>query len=242
MTVNGRERHRNRTPFLYCAGFVVAASLATPGACAPAPTAPQVVNFTIVSQCGPTIILHKAYVSSEDGHKTTYVDLSRETSVFYSGHVAVPPGRYDIGVNVGKNRDQCFGGSAVAVLPGRQRDIGIRVGRYGRVVDAHSFLYGTLPISGFFRGDLVGSGDDIPVDIEHLAYYINNVSPGIYLLKLFYGPESTLECRITVTIPTQGARADIDLQKVRVCLGFGYHLGTGERGFIQLFPSPSPSP
>jgi hypothetical protein len=206
MTVNGQRRHQNHAYFSCCATFVVAASLATSGVSAEAPTAPQVINFSIVSQCGPSAILNKAYVTSEAGRETSYVRLTRETSEFYTGHVAVLPGRYNIGVNVGENRDQCFGGSTVAVLPGRQRDIGIRVGRLGSVVDAHAFLYGTLPMSGFFRGDLVGRGFDNPVDIDHLAYYINNVWPGVYLLKLFYGPESTLECRTTVTIPAQGAR------------------------------------
>ena len=79
------------------------------------------------------------------------------------------------------------------------------------------------------------------VEVDSGAYYVEHEYPGAYLLKLTYG--DSLECRIPVVIPQRGMRLDISMQQAQQCLGFPYHHPeTGERGFILLFPSPSPSP
>jgi hypothetical protein len=107
--------------------------------------------------------------------------------------------------------------------------------------DAHAFLYGTLPFGGFVRGTLIGKRGEEPVEIGGGAYYAEHEYPGTYVLKLSY--DDSLECRIPVEIPERGRRLDISAQGAQQCLGFPYHYpSTGERGFIPLFPSPSPSP
>ena len=135
-----------------------------------------------------------------------------------------------------------LGGTEITVLPGRVRNVGIVVTPLGSGhYDAHAFLDGTLPFTGFVRGALIGNGYNDPVEIDAGAYYAEHEYPGTYLLKLSYG--DSLECRIKVVIPQAGMRLDINVQQAQECLGFPHHYpATGERGFILLFPLPSPSP
>ena len=129
-------------------------------------------------------------------------------------------------------------------MPNRDRNVGTAVTPLGNGhYDAHAFLYGTLPFTGFVRGALVGEKFEIPIEVDAGAYYAEHAYPGKYLLKLFYG--DSLECLLPVVVPQQGTgtRLDISVKQAQQCLGFPYHIpSTGESGFIQLFPSPSPSP
>lgn len=201
----------------------------------------QAINITIVSRCGASVALEKAQVSSEEGRQIEEVPLTRLGPFVYSGHAAVAPGRYLVGASAGS---KCFGGAKITVLPGRDRNVGTEVTPLGNGHnDAHAFLYGTLPFVGFVRGSLVGEKFEIPIEVDAGAYYVEHALPGNYLLKLSYG--DSLECRLPVVVPQQGTgtRLDISVQQAQQCLGFPYHIpSTGERGFIQLFPSPSPSP
>ena len=128
------------------------------------------------------------------------------------------------------------------MLPGRARNFGIEVTPIGSThYDAYAFLDGTLPFAGFVRGTLTSKGFEDPVEVDAGAYYAEHEFPGRYLLKLSYG--DFLECRLAVVIPPRGIRLDIRVQQAQQCLGFPYHYpATGERGFILVFPSPSPSP
>jgi hypothetical protein len=201
----------------------------------------QAINLSIVSRCGASVVLEKAQVSSEDGRPIAEVPLTRLGPFFYGGHVSVAPGRYLVGASAGS---KCFGGAEITVLPNRDRNMGIVVAPLGNGhYDAHAFLYGTLPFAGFVRGSLVGEKFEIPIEVDVGAYYAEHAYPGKYLLKLSYG--DSLECRLPVVVPQQGTgtRLDISVQQTQQCLGFPYRIpSTGERGFIQLFPSPSPSP
>jgi hypothetical protein len=220
------------------AGFVVIASMSL-SSLALADAESQSVNLTIVSRCGASTVLEKAELNKEDGRAAADIPLTRLGAFLYSGHVTVAPGRYLVGANV---RSKCWGGREITVLPGRVRNVGIEVTTLGSGhYDAHAFLYGTLPITGFVRGSLIGKGSEDPVEIDAGAYYAEHEYPGTYLLKLSYG--DSLECRIPVVIPQEGMRLDISVQEAQHCLGFPYHYpATGERGFILLLPSPSPSP
>jgi hypothetical protein len=197
------------------------------------------VNLTVVSRCGASLVLEKAGLNLEDGHPVAEISLTRVGLFFYSGHATVQPGRYLVGASAGS---KCWGGTEITVLPGHVRNAGVEVTPLGSGHnDAHAFLYGTLPFAGFVRGALIGKRFEDPIEIDGDAYYAEHEYPGIYLLKLSYG--DSLECRITVVIPQRGMRLDISVQQAQQCLGFPYHYpATGERGFIPLFPSPSPSP
>ena len=211
-----------------------------------AETSSQTVNLTIVSRCGASVLLEKAGLNMEDGRPVTDIPLTRVGLFFYTGHATVLPGRYLVGASV---PPKCWGGTGITVLRGHDRAIGIEVtpGGSGHN-DAHAFLYGTLPFAGFVSGTLTYvsgplnlKGAEEPVEIDSAAYYVEHAYPGAYLLKLSYG--DSLECRMTVVIPKQGVRLDISAQQAQQCLGFPYHYpSTGERGFIPLFPSPSPGP
>ncbi|HTV73415.1 MAG TPA: hypothetical protein VME66_06920 [Candidatus Acidoferrales bacterium] len=202
----------------------------------------QTVNLTVVSSCGVSVVLGKATMSTDNGYQVD-VPLARVGAHFYAGHAGVAPGRYHVGVPVIRGatpRSDCWGGTEVTVLPGHDRDVGIQVVTLGEHYDAHAFLNGTLPFPGFVRGSLIGKSYDSPVEIDDGAYFVEHQFPGRYLLKLSYG--DSLECRIAVVIPEQGMRFDVSVQRAQECLGFPYHYpSTGERGFVRLFPSPSPS-
>lgn len=220
-------------------GVIVGLSYSPHIAWADAPS--QAINITIVSRCGASVALEKAWVSSEDGREIADVFLTRLGSFLYTGHTAVAPGRYLVGASIGS---KCWGSTDVTVLPNRDRNVGTEVTPLGNGHhDAHAFLYGTLPFAGFVRGSLVGEKFEIPIEVDAGAYYAEHAIPGKYVLKLSYG--DSLECRLTVVVPQQGTgtRLDISVKQAQQCLGFSYHIpSTGERGFIQLFPSPSPSP
>ena len=175
----------------------------------------------------------------ENGRLVTDIPLTRVGSYFYVGHTAVAPGHYLVAASL---PPKCWGGLEITVLPGHDRNVGIEVSPLGSGhYDAHAFLYGTLPFAGFVRGTLIGKGLEKPIEVDVGAYYAEREYPGSYLLKLSYG--DSLECRIPVIIPQRGVRLDISLQRAQECLGFPYHYPTtGERGFVPLFPSPSPSP
>lgn len=223
--------------------FVIIAAIALPGA-ASAETTSQTVNLTVVSRCGASIMLEKAGISTEDGRTSVDMPLTRVGLFFYTGRAPVAPGHYHVGALVrgATARHDCWGGSEITVLPGHDRNVGIEVTPLGAAhYDAHAFLYGTLPFEGFVRGTLVGKSYELPVEVGGGAYYAEHEFPGSYVLKLSYG--DSLECRIPVVIPEQGLRLDINVQQAQQCLGFPYHLpATGERGFVPIFPSPSPSP
>jgi hypothetical protein len=201
----------------------------------------QAINISIVSRCEASVVLEKAQVSSEDGRQIGEVPLTRLGAFFYSGQAAVAPGRYLVGASAGR---KCFGGAEITVLPNSDRSVGIEVTPLGNGhYDAHAFLYGTLPFVGFVSGSLVGEKFEIPIEVDAGAYYAEHAYPGNYVLKLSYG--DSLECRFPVVVPQQGtgARLDISVQQAQQCLGFPYHIpSTGERGFVPLFPSPSPGP
>ena len=222
-------------------GYALPLAIALPLAASPEVTS-QTVNLTVVSRCGPSIILRKAGLNGLDGRPLADMPLTRVGSFFYTGHASAAPGQYLVGVNVGDTITKCWGSSKITVLPGHDRDVGIEVTPVGSGhYDAYAFLYGTLPFGGFVRGTLVGNKFELPADIDGDAYFVEHAYPGSYLLKLSYG--DSLECRIPVVVPAQGMRFDISVQKAQQCIGFPYHLPfTGERGFVPLFPSPSPSP
>ena len=227
-----------KRPLVRCA---LALSVAFP-ICTSPETISQTVNLTVVSRCGMSVILEKAGVYTMVGRAVVDMPLTRVGLFFYTGHAPVTPGQYHVGVSVGGTVIKCWGGAKATVLPGHDRDVGIEVTPLGTGhYDAYAFLYGTLPFKGFVRGTLIGKNVELPVDIDHSAYFVEHAYPGNYLLKLSYG--DSLECRIQVVIPTRGMRVDISVQEAQQCLGFPYHLpSTGERGFVPVFPSPSPSP
>ena len=211
-----------------------------------AETERQTVNLTVVSRCGASVVLEKAGLNMQDGRSVADIPLTRVGSFFYAGRTTVGPGRYLVGVSV---QPKCWGGALITVLPGHDRNVGTEVTPLGNGhYDAHAFLYGTLPFAGFVSGTLLYvsgpldlKGTEEPVEVDSGAYYAEHAYPGVYLLKLSYG--DSLECRMTVVVPKQGARLDISAQQVQQCIGFSYHYpGTGKRGFIPLFASPSPSP
>ncbi len=205
----------------------------------------QTLNLTIVSRCGASLVLEKAEAYAADG-RVLGILLTRVSPFIYVGNASVAPGRYSVGASV---LPKCWGGTEITVLPGHDRNVGTEVTPLGSGhYDAHAFLYGTLPFAGFVSGTLTYvsgpldlKGAEQPVEVDSGAYYAEHAYPGVYLLKLAYG--DSLECRMTVAIPTQGVRLDISAEQAQQCLGFPYHYpSTGERGFDLLFPSPSPSP
>lgn len=218
-------------------GFAVTLTIASGAASAESTS--QTINLTVVSRCGISVVLKRAGLNMENGRSAVDVPLTRVGSFFYTGKATVAPGRYFIGASTGST---CWGGSKITVLPGHDRDVGIEVTPLGSGHDdTQAFLYGTLPFGGFLRGTLIGKKLEDSVEIDRDAYYIEHAYPGNYLLKLSYG--DSLECRIPVVIPKQGMRLDISLQRAQRCIGFPYRYpGTGKRGFIPLFPSPSPRP
>ena len=223
-------------------GFVIALAIALPGA-ASTETTSQTVSLTVVSRCGASVVLEKAELGTTDGRTTVDIPLIRVGSFFYTGRTTVAPGRYHVGALVrgATARNDCWGGTEIAVLPGHDRNVGIEVTPLGGHYDANAFVYGTLPFGGFTRGVLIGKSFENPVEIDGDAYYAEHTVPGSYLLKLSYG--ESLECRISVVIPEQGTRMDVSLQQAQQCLGFPYHdPSTGESGFVPIFPSPSPRP
>jgi|HubBroStandDraft_2_1064218.scaffolds.fasta_scaffold22300_2 hypothetical protein len=213
-------------------------TLGTPGLAIP-PS--QTIYLTIISRCGPDVVLTKAS-AYRDGRPPTDmpIPLTRIAPFFYTGQVTVAPGRYGVGASVG---DKCHSGDEVTVLRGHDRHVGIEVGWGGTVWDANAFLYGTLPFTGFVGGTLIGPFGDEPIRVDGDAYYAERISTGSYVLKLSYG--DGLECRVPVVITgfNEDKRFDISVEQMQQCVGFPYrYSGTGERGFILLFPSPSPSP
>jgi hypothetical protein len=211
-----------------------------------AETKPQTVNLTVVSRCGASLALQKAGLNTQDGGPVADIPLTRVGSFFYIGNTTVAPGRYLIGVSV---LPKCWGAALITVLPGHDRNVGIEVTPLGTGhYDAYAFLYGTLPFAGFVSGTLTYvsgplnlKGVEDPVEVDSGAYYVEHAYPGVYLLKLSYG--DSLQCRIRVVVPKQGARLDVSADQAQQCLGFPYHYpSTGESGFILLFPSPSPNP
>jgi hypothetical protein len=238
---------RNYISYMKCAplGFAILASILSAGA-ALAETRPQTVNLSVVSRCGASLVLEKAGLNMQDGRPVANMPLTRIGSFFYVGRTTVAPGRYLVGVSV---LPKCWGSALIMVLPGHDRNVGIEVTPRGNGhYDSHAFLYGTLPFAGFVSGTLIYAGGPLnlkgaeePVEIDSGAYYAEHAYPGVYLLKLSYG--DSLECRITAVVPKEGARLDISAQQAEQCIGFPYHYpDTGERGFIPLFASPSPSP
>jgi hypothetical protein len=211
-----------------------------------AETEPQTVNLTVVSRCGASLVLEKAGLNMQDGRPVADMPLTRIGSFFYVGHTTVAPGRYLVGVSA---LPKCWGSALITVLPGHDRNVGIEVTPLGGGhYDAYAFLYGTLPFAGFVSGTLTYvsgplslKGAEEPVEVDSGAYYAEHAYPGVYLLKLSYG--DSLECRVTVVVPKQGTRLDISAERAQQCIGYPYHYpSTGERGFVPLFPSPSPSP
>jgi hypothetical protein len=167
------------------------------------------------------------------------IPLRALSEYFYVGEAIVPPGRYNVGLD---EQQKCYGGTIASVLPDHDRNVGIEVTPTGAGhYDAHAFLYGTLPFAGFERGVLIGEKVQEPIAIDGAAYYLEHAYPGTYVLKLWYG--DSLECRIPVVVPKEGMRFDVSAEQAQACIGFSYHYPeTGERGFIRLFPSPSPTP
>ena len=165
--------------------------------------------------------------------------LNRLGPYFYAGHAMVYPGRYDVGLDVD---GKCWGDTLITVLPGHDRDVGVQVSPLGSGHhDVRAAIYGTLPVAGFTRRKLVVKDFELPVEIDGSAYYVEFAFPGKSLLELSYGDD--LECRIPVDIPEHGMRLDVDVQLAQRCIGFPHHYpSTGERGFVPLFVSPSPSP
>jgi hypothetical protein len=205
----------------------------------------QTVNLTVVSRCGASLVLEKAGLNMQDGRPVANIPLTRVGSFFYVGRATVAPGRYLVGVSV---LPKCWGGALITVLPGHDRNVGTVVTPLGNGhYDAYAFLYGTLPFAGFVRGTLTYvsgplnlKGAEEPIEVDSGAYYAEHAYPGTYLLKLSYGDD--LECRMTVVVPKQGARFDISASQAQQCIGFPYHYpSTGERGFVPLFASPSPT-
>jgi hypothetical protein len=219
-------------------GFAILVSILSASE-ALAETRLQTVSLSVVSRCGASLVLEKAGLNMEDGRSLADISLTRVGPFFYIGHTTVVPGRYLFGVSV---LPKCWGSTEITVLPGHDRNVGLDVTPLGTGhYDSHAFLYGTLPFAGFVRGTLIGKQFENPVEVDSGAYYVEHEYPGAYLLKLTYG--DSLECRIPVVIPPRGMRLDIGMQQLQQCLGFPYHYPkAGERGFILLFPSPSPSP
>ena len=199
----------------------------------------QTIYLTIVSRCDPSVVVGEALARREGPSPTDIrVPLMRIAPFFYTGHIKVSPGRYDVGARI---QSRCFGAAEVTVLPAHDRDVNIEVGAEGAVWDAHAFLYGTLPFKGFAGGTLAGNFGEKAIEIDGQAYYAEHVSPGGYVLELSYNGD--LECRIPVVITSsyEGQRLDISIERMQQCIGYPFHYpGTGGSGFTHLYPTSTP--
>lgn len=164
--------------------------------------------------------------------KIGLIQLDRASPELYIAHTNIEPGHYAIAVQDGFCRDQLI----FTVLPDRQRSIGFVLADHGRAHhDAHAFLAGTLPMTGFSSASLVsGNGVQVPLILDNDAYYGEHLLDGTYTLVL-YLPEQNLECRIPVTISGSGSIVNISAGEITKYIGYLLRYHGKPDGFELLY-------
>ena len=92
---------------------------------------------------------------------------------------SIPAGRYLISVLSSK----CFAKQFVTILPGVPRHLVFILSGFIQI-GPNCSAAGTLPIQGLSAELVTATGREIPITVDGAAYYVEDLSRGLYLLRL----------------------------------------------------------